>query len=774
MTFFRRQLIGWSVLLVAAALGGAWMLRLDYAAKISTDVLDLVPADQRDPDLAVVRSLASEAEAKTMLFVIKTRSGESVPVAAATRFAAELMHTGAFTQAIALGDSSWRDAVGHELFRLRMTLLFPFWLNAQRFDPAAGTSEAALREQASAIAQRLKQFVASPEGLAFQDLVPADPLLLLPDAIGRLRSALSLVEAGGPAEIAAGLVWARLKESPLSEAGQAPVFAAIERAASVVRAEFSAGQVEYTGVNRFAAASRARIEREVTWLNTLSLVAVLAVALAFIRQPWRALHLVPVIVLGVLGAWVATTLVFDRVHVLVFVLGAMLTGVAIDYGFYLFMQPPSFPDETYWSKVRRLAKPLVASCLTTVVGFALLLWSDLPLIRHLGLFVGAGLLGALATAIVYFSTVENCFLPARGTRNTATSSDRGRRRTQLVLLIGWIASVAGLARVTWRDDIRELEVPAKEVQADDARIRAAFGQNMNRTVYLTRGPSLDAARDSLEGLQSWLGERGTTFANLAPVIPTRLEHEHALKFARRHADFGPALSAALEREGFSAEEFEPFTEAYSKFTDGEMTWEAAVRALQAKLAGPLGMLIHLGREQSWFVTLAANQPSEPPGDLNTVTVSQLQSLNRLFGTYRTSALKLSASGLLLIGIGVFLTYGWRDGVRIFAIPCGACLAIFGLFGWFGQPLNLFHLIGAFLGVCLTHNYSIFSATSAYRREPPPVSVRLSALTTAASFGVLALSGIPVVRALGITVAAMVVAALLAIELEHLRPLGKDA
>ena len=67
---------------------------------------------------------------------------------------------------------------------------------------------------------------------------------------------------------------------------------------------------------------------------------------------------------------------------------------------------------------------------------------------------------------------------------------------------------------------------------------------------------------------------------------------------------------------------------------------------------------------------------------------------------------------------------------------------------------------------------IFTATSAYRHEPTPVSVRMSALTTAASFGVLALSGIPVVRALGLTVALMVLAALLVIELEQLTPLGK--
>ena len=38
---------------------------------------------------------------------------------------------------------------------------------------------------------------------------------------------------------------------------------------------------------------------------------------------------------------------------------------------------------------------------------------------------------------------------------------------------------------------------------------------------------------------------------------------------------------------------------------------------------------------------------------------------------------------------------------------------------------------------------------------------------------LALSGIPVVRALGLTVTSMVVAALVVIELEHLAPLAKQ-
>src|SRR5688572_24289489 len=101
----------WSAtaLLRAALLGGVWQLRLDYGAKISTDILDLVPAVERDPELALVRELASEAEARTMLVVLTDADGRPASQEDATRFATALTASKHFTQAIALGDPAWRD-----------------------------------------------------------------------------------------------------------------------------------------------------------------------------------------------------------------------------------------------------------------------------------------------------------------------------------------------------------------------------------------------------------------------------------------------------------------------------------------------------------------------------------------------------------------------------------------------------------------------------------------------------------------------------------------
>ena len=195
------------------------------------------------------------------------------------------------------------------------------------------------------------------------------------------------------------------------------------------------------------------------------------------------------------------------------------------------------------------------------------------------------------------------------------------------------------------------------------------------------------------------------------------------------------------------------------------TWRAAWRAPST---APCRPSFTSSAGASWFVTIAEQPPGvDPPAATDTVTDGQLQNLNQLFTRYRASALRLSSVGLAFVGASVFVLYGLRRGIRIFAIPAGACLFAFGLFGLAGATLNLFNLLGAFLGVCLSHNYAIFSAESQGRGEEPPPSIRMSAVAAASSFGVLSLSRIPVVAALGSTVAVIVLAALAITELTPL-------
>jgi predicted exporter len=474
-----------------------------------------------------------------------------------------------------------------------------------------------------------------------------------------------------------------------------------------------------------------------------------------------------VILFSLLGAWTVSTLAFERLHVLVFVIGSLLSGVAIDYGFYIFMQPVRSADETYAEKLRRLLKPLLASCLTTVIGFLLLLASDLPLLRQVGLFVAAGLICALGAAMLYFAQLDRAFLASRDFGRPA----RLPRALPLALLaLALAAAVVGPWRLRWRDDVRELEIPAPELQANDRELRTLFGDAPGRSLFLTHGATVAEARQHLQEFMGYARQAApqATAASLGLAFPTEAAWRAQPERLGELENFAAEFRVALGRHGFTPGAFAEFFTAWNAFlvrpAGGD--YMQLYADFSRELTGPLALLYRAEGPMSWFLTIVtAPDVPAPPAALGTVAINQLESLNDLFRRYRWSGLRLSLAGLALVIASVFAIYRGRSAVRIALIPAGACFVVFGLFGIFGATLNLFHLLGAFLGVCLSHNYAIFSAETAARGDGPPVSIRLSALSTATSFGVLAFSRIPVIHALGLTVALIVLTALATVELE---------
>ncbi|HEY3757265.1 MAG TPA: MMPL family transporter [Opitutaceae bacterium] len=751
-----------------------WLVRLDYRQKVSTNVLDLVPAGERSPELAAVRDLADNVQARVVLFVVTDRrAGAPAPVAAARILVSSLGASAAFAQVESLSGAKDEEALGRAVFAERGDLLLSTWLGDQEraFAQTGLPKERMAGWAAERAAAQLEAYLTRPEAVGMEQLIAQDPLLLIAPLVER-------AQALGHAQAHPGsaLVWAQIAASPLSESGQAPVQAAIDRAQAQLAASFPDLSLEWTGVNRFAAASRARIEHEIRWLNLASIAAVLLVGCLFVRRLWKLAHLVPIILCSMLGAWTISTLVFSRLHILVFAIGSLLSGVAIDYGFYIFMRPYASEREDYRGKLRRLLKPLLASCLTTVAGFSLLLFSDLPLIRQVGLFVSAGLLTALGAAMLYFAQLRRPLLePRRWTAERAVRTPRAKWRRPAVVLALIAVAVAALApwRLHWDDDIRELDVAQPELRANDESIRAQFGDDSRHAVYLTYGDDIASAREHLAAFSSYLARAQPDESpfSLGLVLPTPDDYSALPRRLHALREFPADFRITLAAHGFRPDSFDGFFNAWDLTVREKPrpTYDQLFQRVRGSLSGPLKLLASSGAgagRRAWLVTLSDGpELADLPASLGTVSASELQHFNRLFTQYRWSALRLSLIGLALVIASVFAIYPGRRAVRIALIPAGSCFFVFGVMGLWGQTLNLFHLLGAFLGVCLAHNYSIFSSDTARNGSAPPAPVRLSGLCAAASFGVLACSRIPVVHALGLSVCLIVLTALTAIEVE---------
>lgn len=772
----RHKVIARLILAFMVLAGCAWLWRFDYDRKVSTDILELVPSDEREPELALVRQLANDRVARVVLLVLrfpenKAAAGNEAKAQrerVAAKFIAALKASPAFAEVVRLGNTQAFVPIGKHVFDRRLDLLLPARLASWKTEYETGRRQTDFAHWAAEkTASDLTAFLAKPEAMAFQDMLPSDPLLLVPRALEPWQAFSGMAGTGQDGRSV--LVWARTTASPLKEEGQGPVFKAVAEAETAAHAmgEF---ELRWSSIGRFAEASRRRIEGEMSGLNLLSLIAVLAIGFAGVRRPYKALNLAPVLIFSLLGAWIVTTSVFPRVHVLVFVVGSLLGGVAVDYGFYLFLQPPRTPEEPPLDKARRLLKPLLASSLTAITGFLLLLFSDLPLIRQLGVFVSAGLLCALGAALLWYAQSGDTWWEARALIRARLPGAGRKNVLRWALLAAVLVSAVGLTRLKWRDDIRDLDITSPELRANAEEVHALFGESDSQSIYLTRGASAAEARKALGRFHAWHAQAfpGSTAVSIGAVLPDPDQWARLQENLQSLAGFEPALRAALITQGFEAEAFEPFFNAWRELLVRKAlpAYDELVAGLGGVLSGPLGLMMEAGPKASWYATLTNHPPgTEPPSELATVSSAQLESFNRLFGRYRVSALWLSVVGLGLVGLSVFVVYGLRRGLLIFALPAGSCLFGFGLLGLAGQTLNLFHLLGAFLGVCLSHNYAIFSAENASRGDLPPPSIRLSALTTATSFGVLALSHIPVISALGLMVALIVITALLVVELE---------
>ena len=138
--------------------------------------------------------------------------------------------------------------------------------------------------------------------------------------------------------------------------------------------------------------------------------------------------------------------------------------------------------------------------------------------------------------------------------------------------------------------------------------------------------------------------------------------------------------------------------------------------------------------------------------------------NSLYDGYLHTAAWLSLAGL--VSIAVLLLFALRSArraLRVLAPLLGAVVVVGAGLLLAGQQLTLLHLIGLMLIVAVGSNYALFFDQGTQSGGIAPrtlASLLLANLTTVFGFGPLALSGVPVLQALGLTVGPGVLLALL--------------
>lgn len=617
--------------------------------------------------------------------------------------------------------------------------------------------------------------LASPAGMLVKPLVARDPTAEMLAVIERMRP------EGGPQTVDGvwaskdgkrALLVARTRAKGSDTDAQARAVAAIAEAFRASNP--GAATLVVTGPSVFAVKSREMIKADVEILAYASLGLVAGILLAAYRSPLAlGLGLVPVIS-GALAGVAAVALGHGAVHGITLGFGTTLIGEAIDYSIYLFVQSERSREVGGAEWVRGFWPTIRLGVFTSIAGFAALLFSGLPGLAQLGLYSITGLVAAaLVTRFVL-----PALLPARlrlrdltplGTQLLGAVAVLARLRWLVLVVAVASAAVVATRERLWDADLASLNPISAEDRAHDMRMRADLGAADARTLIVARGTTADDALAAAERV----GERLDTLVAAGKLggyeSPAKVLPSASMQRARRESlppgpELRERLARALEQSPLPASRLGPFIEDVERArAERPLTREAlAGTAFEAALDGLL-FQDSLGRWNA-IVGLRAAADGRLDGEEvraaaasgGALVIDLKAEADRLYSGYFQRALAASAAGLAAI---VVLLFGaLRDArrvARVMAPLAAGVLAVAAFHALAGTRMNLLHLVGLLLVVAIGSNYALFFDRMAQAGAPPArtlASIGLANVTTVSSFGVLALSQIPVLHAIGSTVA----------------------
>lgn len=743
-----------AIILMCAGLA----LRIDWTRAFSTDVFDLLSHDKRIPASSQkVQSILQSQLSREILIAVEF--GQTQPNAnLKSGLFDQIRSMPSFQSVASVTDTPISDQTAGYVFQQRIPLLFPKWLSEHSTgEPVSDWDEAFIQDLANRAAEELDLFLSNPESMAFEALLPSDPLLLIPGLQQRFGSAAAM-----PSDRSAWVFTAQLRAAPSSHEVQQQLQEDLSGLQTWVYDNLGEDVVvRDTGFHRFAAESEAGIRTEIFRLNLLSLGLTLLITLLFLRKPWLLIPVVLVVLASVGCALTLTLSLLGQVHIIALVIGSILAGVAIDYCFHILLKREELQADSFSETLRSIRLPLIASCVSTVFGFLVLLGNPVSAIQQVGVFVSFGLGFALL-----LSSLTALAFDFQGRVNWSRNLNYPLPflYNRWVKRVGvWFALAGGVLFLLHhenRDNIEDLQITLTDAPANDNKVRSLLGESSHSTYWITLGDSLQEVIDhQLQLRESILVQAHSpevSFQQIATLLPSTAEIQLYLSFKKKWGNlWTSALHNSLETHGFEASAFEAFGDDWKLAANtlhAASDWESRVSGLVSQLQYPLSLMIHGNPVDGyWGTTRVRNADVDATRvPVQSFELAPLKVLNQAFSGYRAGVTRSLWGSVAVILLALLVVFRPKGTWKIVQIPAMAVLTTLGIFVLAGEAITFFHLIGLLLGSCITLDYAVFSVQQ--KTHPSePISIRASALTTMASFAALSLSHIPAVSDLGTTV-----------------------
>ncbi len=761
-----RTRLSLALLWLAALLCAGWMI--GQRLQLSGDLRSFMPSAQTPAQKLLIDELGEGPGSRLLLVALSGTDPETL--AQQSQALREGLAGKPEFSLVANGFDAGLEAIPPRLRPYRY-LLSPTLDATATALGAAAFDENYLRSELQARVQDL----GSPAASLIEPLLPADPTLEM------LKLAESWQPANAPQRLLGvwfdragkqALLVAETRAAGFDPTGQQAAVTAIRAAFDAVRGTTDS-QLAMSGPGAFSVEIGTRTEREARWIgliDTIGLVLLLWVA----YRTWRAplLGILPLASAGLAGLGAVAAL-FEGVHGITVAFGFTLIGVAQDYPIHLFSHQRAgvSPRDSARALWPTLATGVVATCIAYFTFFA----SGVDGLKQLAVFTIVGLATAALTTRFWLPALLGDAGQGWLQRDPAQSAGLARawqwiarlprpRIALAVLALIALGVIAFAPGPFWQNDLSKLTPVPADALALDARLRNELGAPDVRYVLALEGHDVETVLQASERLQPKLDRLVADGVLGGYDIPSRYLPSATIQRARQaklpdSATLQTALDNALVETPFRADVFAGF------IVDVDAARRAAPLTrrdldgtpLAASVAGLL--LEHDGRATALASLSGITDPAAVArvAQANGTQLLDLkQASESLVAAYRGRVLAALALAALLLAATVWLALrSTRRTLRVLLPMALTTLIVLALLRGFGVELNLFHLVALILAAGLGLDYALFFEHAGDDRAEQLRALHaiiVCSLMTLLVFSLLALSSIPVLRAIGSTVA----------------------
>lgn len=721
-----------------------------------TDLLSLFAAESTGLSADVMKSLrnsVTDENRRTTVFVVGAKDAKADPTLVrdvAAQSAAALEESGLFTKApapVVRATDALRDKASALLTRERSE-----WIAKLSRDASGHLTQ----EGRDALLAQLESGLLNPVAPHWLGR-DRDPYGFADETLFSLFQTFPVREEDGLLRLEgdAPLYLLRYDADALSaESGEGRITALLEETRAAFTEKLREGRTPVfhaTGVPLFTDAIAQNAQTEMNRIAVLSSALVFGMAWLLFGRLRTVLGTVLTVSLGFAVGFAAALAVFGTLHLLTFVFGLTLIGVAVDYSLHWFCAGRAAPVSELLKRRNRLLPSLVMAALSSSAGYAILAATPMTGLKEIAVLAGVGLPATLIFVLTALPRAPFLLPEKDGFAMTALLKVLARlpRLTDAprLVTIPLLAAVlvflgTGLANVRTAGGVADLQNAPQVLIEDQRVVQEYLALPSPAQFYTVTGKTLDEALLAEKTLLAKLrGIAGIEATALSDLVPDRATQEERAERFNEALDAAAPFLAELLGAAPEARPFSPVT------PEDWIEAGLGARVTPYLLSSEAGHVVTV-------VRLAGVVPEHLPA-LSAIVLPNVQFVNLTsvmtdeMNRYRTRIFGGLAAGLAILTLALSLRMG-RHTWRAILPPLLGIAAALAVLGHVGQPVTLFTALALVLLLGLGVDYGIFL----YHQPDQPrafAAVLLSGLTSLASFGLLALSTTPALFSFGATV-----------------------